>query len=837
MTLHSTRLPPLGVMVFPIASGLFGAGCHGRPPVSTSSADPMCRVDSGLSDVTRRAVQWTVKRNGSSTGIDGNAAGIKDGVCTEEETIHFIYHRPEWRNYLPALDRMGLKHPLDLRDIPPEILERARSLREKIQVSIGGDEKQTGYCEDFVPKFYEAGRPSFRNGGLGFDYPYGTTLTPHELTAGEAFAAVLDPALPYGSCTEATAKVMTAFAAVSSCPVRPVVTQNHMFARFKNLDLDPTGIGDFGWKKDGGEAMVAGMYYVSLVNNARPGSAEQTDYARVAASILPEDSEVLISQTGLAVEQGDLKRAERLALAAIDANPHNPQSFLDYAFILGKLPLEDSIGHAIDFLKRRPRSDLAIWVVIQWAKEKNVFDRLIPPLGEILPDSGHAETLQAFQAFVRNDLRGSKGFLEEALAKNPDHASALFFEASLALDQGLLQEAERLARKSLELAPTLPGNYYLLSVIAMHKGDAETAYREAKKEGLVYFGNPAGLKAIAQAALMAGDLSSAEKYARRYVEERSRDPLSYLTLAPVQFSLGKPEEALKTARQALSFAKALPAVEAQVHVLISTMAFASGDLALAQEHLDQAVRFGAGESLIARRVNVLLLSATGRFQEAVQAADRLVLDFPGFAFAWGAAATVYNRVNQPAKAQEAVDRALRLDRGDSDALIVQIELLLTSGKGREASERMDHFLKKNANQIFLYGPLALEAYNLDGEKIDEMALKIAETVLKSFPNDLSSLYVKGQLKLIQGDVASVRPIAEKLKKLYPNHHFSYMIASGVEFLQGNLEAAEREARRAVEIYPYDHAKIRRNSARWTLFWILKARGKNREAQDIAKEFP
>ena len=69
-----------------------------------------------------------------------------------------------------------LVHPLDPRKIPQPILDRMEKIRGRIEGELGKKPNDPGYCDAFVPRFYDAGRALYREGGLGFDYPYSYNL-------------------------------------------------------------------------------------------------------------------------------------------------------------------------------------------------------------------------------------------------------------------------------------------------------------------------------------------------------------------------------------------------------------------------------------------------------------------------------------------------------------------------------------------------------------------------------------------------------------------------------------------------------------------------------------
>ena len=106
----------------------------------------------------KAAIEHLVEQAGvPSENLDGALDGKRDGQISEAEFIHFVYNSPDWQKYLPALDKAGLKHPLDIHKLPKPILERIAQLRQKIDGEIKLTPNDARYCDAFVPKFYETG--------------------------------------------------------------------------------------------------------------------------------------------------------------------------------------------------------------------------------------------------------------------------------------------------------------------------------------------------------------------------------------------------------------------------------------------------------------------------------------------------------------------------------------------------------------------------------------------------------------------------------------------------------------------------------------------------------
>lgn len=292
--------------------------------------DPKYKIESSAASGTREAVKWLIKKGHVSPDeIDGSLSGKDDGLLTWAETVHFAYNSPDWKKYLPALDRMKLKHPLDTRSLPNPIRQRIEKIEKEVKTQIGIEENEPVFCDAFVPAFFKAGLPSFRESGLGFGYPFGYTLNlfEKELTATQAFSAVLNPSLPYGSCSEATYKVLSALE-VSGVPcfAKAIETQNHLFPRFDRIDLDPSQLGPIGWEQElSSDRDVAAAYYSSLAIQEK-NPKKRKFYEETLAAIDPTDP-TLYSLKASDLAKTDLDQAIQEAVLAIESDPRRIDGF------------------------------------------------------------------------------------------------------------------------------------------------------------------------------------------------------------------------------------------------------------------------------------------------------------------------------------------------------------------------------------------------------------------------------------------------------------------------------------------------------------------------------
>jgi tetratricopeptide (TPR) repeat protein len=152
--------------------------------------------------------------------------------------------------------------------------------------------------------------------------------------------------------------------------------------------------------------------------------------------------------------------------------------------------------------------------------------------------------------------------LEAALEVAPDWLPTLQDLTSARLARGDLDGALAAVQRSLALAPKFLDGYAELATVRGKRGEPELAL-EAWQKGLDVDSNwPAGLHALAVAALDAGDAARAEKLLVKAAARGARDPEILIELGRACEAQGRLDEAELRYRQALSIAPNHPRAQA-----------------------------------------------------------------------------------------------------------------------------------------------------------------------------------------------------------------------------------------------------------------------------------
>ncbi len=792
-------------------------------------------IDPGIDPRWRRGLEWLLDDGHVlPQKIDGSGTNERDNILTGEEFIHFVYDNPDWERFLPALDRAGLRHPLDLRNIPRSIIQRIQEIKEKVETKIGLPPEEPNYYSHFVPAFFQAGLATFEDGGLGFSYPFSSQLdlTEPELTAAEAFDAVLDPdnmRHPYGSSTEATYKVIAAFRVmgVPHDKVVAVETQNYLTARFEKTDLDSSKIGKLGWERIlSSDAAVAAMYYHNVAaSEAQNGRVDSDQYAEalgIVEILTPKDPDIILTKAAGCWMRAEVEETFQEISRAIEMNPDNSETFLEIQSILTSDP--DRSQEAIDFagriVKRYPKNAYPLTVLIQICLpvERKLRKEAVT-LQRALPDSGYGEVLLSFAAdLTKNDAEATH-WSQEALKKNRNNPYALQQIAFNLYSQGRIDVAKSILQMSIDQAPNLPHSHALLSGIYLMQGEVEAAYVEAKREPLSFFGNsPADHLPLGNTALAAGDLDTALSSMIQYTRAFPTDPSGLMVLATVETCLGQLDEATQTCKEGLALETLPPLLKVVFHDQLASIGLLRPDLTEAENQLKEAEGLQLDFQELAS-IRFQILMARHQYEDALKAALKMTEQYPNFSTSWSSLASIRYLLNNQEKAKAAIDEALKKNGRDLRALSIKALIALEEGNSAGAAKIVDQMREFHSSFPEFHAQDALFSY-LQGDR--ERALKEADRALRAFRHDPNALLVKGILNNDEGNVDEAEEIATKLDQFYPRDFSGPFLKAKIQFRQGHLEEAAKEARAAIDRFPDDSGRLRQLSFHLLLEEILKA---------------
>lgn len=795
-------------------------------------------IDPRLRGAMRGAVEWLLtEARVDPARVDGGPVGKVDRTIDLGETVHFLYNAPEWRRYLPAFDKLRLKHPLDPR-LPAPITHRAIQLTEQINQEIPFAWGAPGYCEAFVPRFFAAGLAAFADGGLGWAVPLRVQLEHYELTAPEAYAGVLDARRPFGSCSEATAKVLTAFAAVGSpCSVAAVGTQNHVFARAAGMNLDPSALGKIGWERPQTERDMATAYYtdlaIELLSHGRGVAA--IEHLTLARLINPEDPQVR-SLLGTALL--DPVAGVQALVAAVSGNPDDVSYYRALAQRLQQIPdrqtLPDRVAALVVSLHAHP---YAVRMAADVCFGVEQCPALAARIDATFPGRGHGDAILGLEAYWRGEEQEAAHYVQAALRADPNHAVGLWMHGALALHEGRLADAATAAQRSSLLAPNLENNHAVLAAIHLAQGNFDAARDEAQREFLVFGSNPNGKLSLIDIFSETGDLAMAEGLAWQHIREQPNDPNGPWALANVLLTAGREREAVRAAmvmkRMLRSLTDRPEFNEARLGAesILFAVAMARQDLRQARVSLETMRALDpVGRTVMP--AEIVVLQAEHQYDTALTLCERLRAAAPELVDGPALHAQTLLLLGREREAREAMNVALRLNPRSQAARDVELQLAFDVGALGRFRTVWEAYLKDFGRVPDVQ---LLAAYYAYAQGDAPRARVAVAAVPKAYAEEQNVLLVRALLAVDGGRLREAQSLARRLNARHPLSDTGPLVEARVAIARGNLSRAERAAREAVRRYPYDNGKIPAFSGRRLLIDILTRQGRIAEAATAQRE--
>jgi putative PEP-CTERM system TPR-repeat lipoprotein len=263
-------------------------------------------------------------------------------------------------------------------------------------------------------------------------------------------------------------------------------------------------------------------------------------------------------------------------------------------------------------------------------------------------------------------------------------------------------------------------------------------------------------------------------------------------------------------------------------------------------------------------LNVALIAAqlkAGRSDEALAEANRLVKESPKSAIPFFYQGEVYIARNELTQAATSLDRAIGVDprflparyyrasvsaaRGDPESAKRDLEQLIKEnpkvalpyvklaqiladfGDDKAASDTLNRAVKAvpadPMPQLALAGLLLLE------QKYQE-AQTVVDTLLRTSPDNVDALALRGRLQLLQGNTVQALTTFRTITQSKPNLSGAYLLLASAMVDEKDLAGAEDAASKAVDLVPISP------QVRETLINIQIARGKPDAALATARAY-
>jgi len=404
--------------------------------------------------------------------------------------------------------------------------------------------------------------------------------------------------------------------------------------------------------------------------------------------------------------------------------------------------------------------------------------------------------------------RGSEvvAALKDAAALEPDSASLQAEGAALLQMLGRKSDAERMARRALEIEPGQRGATRVLADLAAGRALASPADTASRQDAIRLYeqlaADPAAdadlFPILVRLRLQGGDKQGAVESAKRYAQKRPGDEGAVRLLAQTLLHDGNASEALATllahlerspdSEDLLTFAAELtrqtkewagldPVLvrfleahpgSALARGLHGESLLRSSQPAAAAAELEKALELAPGEPMI--RLHLATAYGTlGRFADAVALAQGLATQFPdngGIRAVLGEALARQGDVNG---ALDAFDEALHALAGDRDA-------------DEGAAQRDD--IRRSMARL-----------QMERKRYGEAGKVLAQL---EDQGDAESLEVRGRLALLSKDYAGARDVARKLRAA-KEPAAAAMLEGDALLREGNLTAGVEKLREGISL--------------------------------------
>lgn len=374
----------------------------------------------------------------------------------------------------------------------------------------------------------------------------------------------------------------------------------------------------------------------------------------------------------------------------------------------------------------------------------------------------------------------SRAELRLVLKASPAHENAVLFLAETAESAEDLKETkEHLQKLSEEKSAPIRLAFALVALRQGNSAAGEAAVLEACELDPAY---PFARALRASLLLSANDLTGAEAEFKAAAEKSPLRSPERLKLAAFLLQTGRKAEALSSLEDLTSkAADYLPAWRMQAQI------------ALAEHRHDDAAKLlervfsRAPTDLEAGLMQTEIWLTKGDGDKAVALMKRLQTAFPdrpGIEFHLGRA---YLSVANQTLANEALERALKLDPSYSDAVLLRARLKLSLGEAEDVANAMESFLGEHPDDVQAQ-LLLVDAYRASGN------LNAAEAVLKQSArtsgSDFRPHLFMGMILRSKGDNAAARKAFDDAQRLAPDNLLVTLQLAALDVVEQDLPSAK-----------------------------------------------
>ena len=300
------------------------------------------------------------------------------------------------------------------------------------------------------------------------------------------------------------------------------------------------------------------------------------------------------------------------------------------------------------------------------------------------------------------DLRNGVGTLNKALELNPKHTMARLRMAQLmtnASDPRFVKDAQQRLESLLQDDPDNAYALHALALTELKLGEPEDAMQHLQRAIVAAPQVLILAVTLAQAKLQRKDFKGAEDVLKTACQSSPKSADCVVFLGRLYLSQNRTTEAEQQFQRALA--------------MYSNQAAALYDLAALQNQTgrkqDAERTFKRLSSLpdkTSKPVYAIFLFQEGRRDEALREFEKLAKEDPEDRLARTRLVTAYRAVNRPADAEKILEKALKRNPKDLDALLQRGEMLLETGKYGPAEADLNAVLRLQPDSAEVYYVLA-----------------------------------------------------------------------------------------------------------------------------------
>ncbi|OZA11718.1 MAG: hypothetical protein B7X94_04865, partial [Hydrogenophilales bacterium 17-62-8] len=471
-----------------------------------------------------------------------------------------------------------------------------------------------------------------------------------------------------------------------------------------------------------------------------------------------ELGKLYLTQLNLASAEKEFRRARDGGIPASTVNPLLARTLLmqqDYQRVLDELPLpDDASPNAATLLALRASAELGL-------RRPDDARKTLLHAQQITPDSAQVHLTLAQLALADKNLAQATLEINQALRLDPGFQDALILKGNLLRASGKPDEATAVYREVVRLNPQNSDTRLALASMAINQNRLADARKEVDAalkvtpnslqarytEALIDFQEKKierardRLAAVLKTApdfvpglllggaieFALGNMQTAESHLNKVVKVMPDNRYAVRLLAASQLRLGRPDDAQRTLAASLKSGQA----DAGVLVVAGEIALAKKDYAQASRYFEQAAQLSPGNADIRTELGIARLAqgdsraladlqgAAGmagagdradtviildqlkrkQFDAALASIDTLEKKQPASPVTWNYRGAAYLGKQDPARARNSYNQALKLDAAFFPAAANLAQLDLQDKQPAAARQRFESVLKADPRHL------------------------------------------------------------------------------------------------------------------------------------------